>query len=482
MNREWETVIGLEVHVELATKSKIFCSCSTEYTQDPNTHCCPICMGLPGTLPVLNEQVLNYAVMAGLVLNCEIERNTRFDRKNYFYPDLPKAYQISQLYRPIAHDGYVEIKVSDRIKHIRIREMHMEEDAGKLVHSTIRNETYPDYNRCGVPLLEIVSEPDFRDSKEVSAFLEKIRMLFSYLGIVDFKSQEGSMRADVNLSTRRVGSECLGTRTEMKNINSIAAIVRAIEGEASRQIDLLNSGRPILQETRHWNDDKRVSYAMRSKENAQDYRYFPDPDLPPVIISDGKIKAAMDSLPEFMDAKEKRFVLEYRLSESEATILSSERKYADLFEAIILEGVSPKVAANWVIEYVIKIIREENADSSDTYISASKLACLIGFVESRKVNRKDGLLILRQMINGKEPEDIEQYIVEKKLIVSSNVQELSFIIDQVLGDNEEAVSDYYRGKDKVIGFLVGQVMGKTKGKFSPSAIKDLLLQKLCRNQ
>ena len=480
MNRDWETVIGLEVHVELATKSKIFCSCSTEYTQDPNTHCCPICMGLPGTLPVLNEQVLDYAVMAGLVLNCKIERNTRFDRKNYFYPDLPKAYQISQLYRPIGHDGYVEIKVSDRIKRIRIREMHMEEDAGKLVHSAIRNETYPDYNRCGVPLLEIVSEPDFRDSKEVSVFLEKIRMLFSYLGIVDFRTQEGSMRADVNLSTRRVGSERLGTRTEMKNINSIAAIVRAIEGESTRQIDLLNSGRPVLQETRHWNDEKRVGYAMRSKENAQDYRYFPDPDLPPVIISDERIKAAIDSLPEFMDAKEKRFVSEYCLSEYEAAILSSERKYADLFEATISEGISPKVAANWFIEYIYKIIREEKTDNGDTIISASELACLIDYVESKKVNRKDGLLILRQMINGKGPDDVERYIVEKKLIVSSNVEELERIIDQVLVDNKEAVSDYCRGKEKAIGFLVGQVMGKTKGKFSPSTVKDLLLQKLGR--
>ena len=478
MNRNWETVIGLEVHVELATRSKIFCACSTEYSETPNTHCCPICMGLPGTLPVLNAQVLDYAIKAGLVLNCVIEKYTRFDRKNYFYPDLPKAFQISQLYRPIAHDGYVEIDIDGEKKRIRIREMHMEEDAGKLIHSTVRNETYPDYNRCGVPLLEIVSEPDFRSPKEVSAYLEKIKMLFSYLGIADFKMQEGSMRADVNLSIRKAGSEDLGTRTEMKNINSIAAIVRAIESEASRQIDLLNSGKDVVQETRHWNDDKRFSYAMRSKENAQDYRYFPEPDLPPVIISDEAIENAMSALPEFMDAKEKRFVLQYGLSEGEATMLSSVKKQADLYEAVVLEGITPKVASNWFIEHISRIIREEKVEYNDVIVSVAELAKLIAFVDSGKVNRKEGLSILRQLIKGCGPENVEQYIKEQNLIVSYDTSELLCIINSVIDDNKEAVLEYYRGKEKVIGFLVGQVMNRTKGKYNPTTVKDTLLQKM----
>ena len=329
MNREWEMIIGLEVHVELSTKSKIFCSCTTEFGGAPNTHCCPVCMGMPGTLPVLNGEVLNYAIKAGLALNCVIEKETRFDRKNYFYPDLPKAYQISQLYRPIAHDGYVEINVDGEIKKIRIHEMHMEEDAGKLIHSEFENETYPDYNRCGVPLLEIVSEPDFRSAAEVAAYLDKIRALFTYLGISDCKMQEGSMRADVNLSVRRIGEEKLGTRTEMKNINSIKAIERAIESEAERQVAVILSGDRVRQETRHWNDDKRSSYAMRSKENAQDYRYFPEPDIPPMLITDEEIEAVKASLPEFMGEKKERFVSHYGLSDYDAGLLVQNKKQAD---------------------------------------------------------------------------------------------------------------------------------------------------------
>ena len=478
MNKKWETVIGLEVHVELATRSKIFCGCSTAYTETPNTHCCPVCMGMPGTLPVLNGQVLDFAIKAGIALNCEIERETKFDRKNYFYPDLPKAYQISQLYRPIAHDGTVEIEVDGVKKYIRIREMHMEEDAGKLVHSAAHEETYPDYNRCGVPLLEIVSEPDFRSSKEVAAYLEKIRMLFSYLGIVDHRMLSGSMRADVNLSVRKAGSEEYGTRTEMKNINSIAAIVRAIESEASRQIDLLNSGKRVVQETRHWNDDKRTSYAMRSKENAQDYRYFPEPDIPPIVITEETVEQAMLSMPEFMNAKIRRFKEQYELPEDEAAMLASSKKEADFYEALVAEGIAPKTAANWLIEHVSRILREEETEYEAVDLSAEELAKLIAFVEGGNVNRKDGLKILEQMVKCCGPEDVERYIQEQHLIVSTDTSELTGIIEQVLKEHPDTVAEYLGGKEKVLGFLVGQVMRRTHGKYNPGVVNETLQAKL----
>ena len=478
MNREWEIVIGLEVHVELSTNSKIFCSCSADYEGEPNTNCCPVCSGMPGTLPVLNEQVLRFAVRAGLALNCEIERTTRFDRKNYFYPDLPKAYQISQLYKPIAHDGYVDIKTDEGEKRIRIHEMHMEEDAGKLVHSTIRAETYPDYNRCGVPLLEIVSEPDFRSAKEVSAYLEKIRMIFSYLGIANFNTQEGSLRADVNLSIRTPGTDVLGTRTEMKNINSISAIVRAIESEASRQIDLLNNGKQVVQETRHWNDDKRVSFSMRSKENAQDYRYFPEPDLPFFSISEEMIEHERDSLPEFVEEKTIRFTTQYGVPEQESVLLTASKKNADLFEAVVSAGIGPNLAANWFIEYVFRFLKEEEAVSVGDNLSAVEFAKLIAFVENGTVNRKTGLEILQAMVKGTGPKDIDHYIQKKHLIVSDDLSLLSGEIEIVLRDNKEAVSDYYAGKKKALGFLVGQIMNKTKGKFSPKSVNELLSDKL----
>lgn len=474
MNKEWEMVIGLEVHVELSTKSKIFCTCTTEFGGAPNTHCCPVCMGMPGTLPVLNREVLNSAIKAGLALNCVIEKETRFDRKNYFYPDLPKAYQISQLYRPIAHDGLVEIEVGDTTKQIRIHEMHMEEDAGKLIHSDWDNETYPDYNRCGVPLLEIVSEPDFRSADEVSAYLEKIKSLFTYLGISDCKMQEGSMRADVNLSVRKRGEEKLGTRTEMKNINSIKAIERAIESEADRQIDLIVSGEKVIQETRHWNDDKRFSYAMRSKENAQDYRYFPEPDIPPMIITDDEIEAIRRSLPEFMEEKKERFVNRYSLSAYDAGLLVQNKKQADFFESVVKEGADAKATANWLIGYFAKIMKDCVIEFEDIELSATELSKLIGFVESGKVNRKEGIDLLTLMIKGEGPEDVEKYLDEKGLFVSNDNSELLKFILEAIEANQKAVEEYRSGKEKVIGFLVGHVMKNGKGKFNPSVVKDAM--------
>lgn len=332
MKREYETVIGLEVHVELATKTKIFCSCSTQFGGAPNTHTCPVCTGMPGSLPVLNKQVVEYALAVGLAANCQINQYCKFDRKNYFYPDNPQNYQISQLYLPICHDGWVEIETGEGKKKIGIHEIHMEEDAGKLVHDEWEECSFVDYNRSGVPLIEIVSEPDMRNAQEVIAYLEKLRLMIQYLGASDCKLQEGSMRADVNLSVREKGSSSFGTRTEMKNLNSFKAIARAIEGERQRQIDLLEEGKQVIQETRRWDDNKETSKAMRSKEDAKDYRYFPDPDLPPVSISDQWIENVKARQPEMKEEKMERYQREYQLSSYDADLLTNSKHMADLFE------------------------------------------------------------------------------------------------------------------------------------------------------
>ena len=342
----WETIIGLETHVELATQTKIFCSCTTAFGGAPNTHCCPVCTGMPGTLPVLNEKVLEFAVKAGLALNCQISRKSRFDRKNYFYPDLPKAYQISQLYLPICHDGAVDIGGG---KTIRIHELHMEEDAGKLVHDPWTDQTCCDYNRCGVPLIEIVTEPDFRSAEEVIAYLEKLKETLQYLGVSDCKMQEGSLRCDVNLSVRPAGSEEFGTRTEMKNLSSFKAIARAIVYEAKRQIELLEEGKRVVQETRRWDENKDATYAMRSKENAQDYRYFPEPDLPPLELSEEYIDALRAAQPELAQAKRERYQREWGLPVYDTEMITSQKALADFFEETVALGAPAKQAANWIM-------------------------------------------------------------------------------------------------------------------------------------
>ena len=347
--KQYETVIGLEVHVELATKTKIFCGCSTEFGGAPNTHTCPVCTGMPGSLPVLNKKVVEFALKAGLAANCQIHQYCKFDRKNYFYPDNPQNYQISQLYLPICHDGWVEIETSAGKKKIRIHEMHMEEDAGKLIHDEWEDCSLVDYNRSGVPLIEIVSEPDMRSSEEVIAYLEKLRCMMQYLGVSDCKLQEGSMRADVNLSVREVGAEEFGTRTEMKNLNSFKAIARAIEGERERQIELIEEGKAVTQETRRWDDNKEYSYAMRSKEDAKDYRYFPDPDLPPIHISDAWIEKIKAEQPELREVKQARYQEEYGLPAYDAGILTESRHLAGLFEETAAIYGNAKKTANWLI-------------------------------------------------------------------------------------------------------------------------------------
>ena len=346
MSKQYETVIGLEVHVELATNTKIFCGCSTEFGGAPNTHTCPVCTGMPGSLPVLNKQVVEYAVAVGLATNCSITQNCKFDRKNYFYPDNPQNYQISQLYLPICRDGHVEIETDGGTKSVGIHEIHMEEDAGKLIHDEWEDCSLVDYNRSGVPLIEIVSEPDMRSADEVVAYLEKLRLIIQYLGASDCKLQEGSMRADVNLSVREAGAEEFGTRTEMKNLNSFKAIRRAIEGETDRQIALLEEGRKVTQETRRWDDTKEKSYPMRSKEDAQDYRYFPDPDLVPVIISDEWIEQIRDAQPELRDEKRRRYKETYGLPDYDIDIITGSKHLANIFEATIDHGAEAKEVSN----------------------------------------------------------------------------------------------------------------------------------------
>ena len=373
--KQYETVIGLEVHVELATKTKIFCSCSTEFGGAPNTHTCPVCTGMPGSLPVLNKQVVEYAMAVGLATNCSITQNCKFDRKNYFYPDNPQNYQISQLYKPICTNGYVEIKGDDgEKKQVRIHEIHMEEDAGKLVHDDWNDCSLVDLNRSGVPLIEIVSEPDMRSSDEVIAYLEKLRLIIQYLGASDCKLNEGSMRADVNLSVREYGAKEFGTRTEMKNLNSFKAIARAIENERERQIDLIEAGEAVIQETRRWDDTKEYSYAMRSKEDAQDYRYFPDPDLVPIIISDEWMAEVKSKEPEFRDEKMARYISEFNRPEYDADIITLYKPLADLFEAAVQKGSAPKEASNWLMGETMRIVKDKGIEPDQVKLTGENFA------------------------------------------------------------------------------------------------------------
>ena len=360
MSKQYETVIGLEVHVELATKTKIFCGCSTAFGGAPNTHTCPVCTGMPGSLPVLNKQVVEYAVAVGLATNCQITQYCKFDRKNYFYPDNPQNYQISQLYLPICRNGHVDIETEQGTKSIGIHEIHMEEDAGKLIHDEWEDCSLVDYNRSGVPLIEIVSEPDMRSAEEVIAYLEKLRMTVQYLGASDCKLNEGSMRADVNLSVREVGAKEFGTRTEMKNLNSFKAITHAIEGERERQIELLESGKEVVQETRRWDDAKEYSYAMRSKEDAQDYRYFPDPDLVPVYISDEWLEQIRSRQPEFREAKMARYKEEFDIPEYDIGIITDSKHMADLFEETVAICKQPKKVSNWLMGETLRLLKEKN--------------------------------------------------------------------------------------------------------------------------
>ena len=471
--KQYETVIGLEVHVELATKTKIFCSCSTEFGGAPNTHTCPVCTGMPGSLPVLNKQVVEYAMAVGLATNCSITQNCKFDRKNYFYPDNPQNYQISQLYKPICTNGYVEIKGDDgEKKQVRIHEIHMEEDAGKLVHDDWNDCSLVDLNRSGVPLIEIVSEPDMRSSDEVIAYLEKLRLIIQYLGASDCKLNEGSMRADVNLSVREYGAKEFGTRTEMKNLNSFKAIARAIENERERQIDLIEAGEAVIPETRRWDDTKEYSYAMRSKEDAQDYRYFPDPDLVPIIISDEWMAEVKSKEPEFRDEKMARYISEFNLPEYDADIITLYKPLADLFEAAVEKGSAPKEASNWLMGETMRIVKDKGIEPDQVKLTGENFAKFLKLIENDVINKTVAKEVFEAIFDGGV--NPEAYVEEHGLKMDNDTDGLKKIIEEVVANNPKAVADYQGGNKKAIGALVGQTMKATQGKANPQMINKIL--------
>ena len=473
---QYETVLGLEVHIELATKTKIFCGCSTEFGSAPNTHTCPVCTGMPGSLPVLNKKVVEYAMALGLATNCRITQVCKFDRKNYFYPDNPQNYQISQLYLPIARDGFVEIETAAGKKNVRIHEMHMEEDAGKLVHDEWDDTSLVDYNRSGVPLVEIVSEPDMRSSDEVIAYLEKLRLTAQYLGVSDCKLQEGSMRADVNLSVRRAGTEELGTRTEMKNLNSFKAIAHAIEGERARQIELLEAGKEVVQETRRWDDNKESSYAMRSKEDAQDYRYFPEPDLVPVVISDEWIREVKARQPELRPEKLERYSREFDIPRYDAELITESKKVADLFEKTVELCDKPKKVSNWIMGEMFRLMKERGMEAEELAFSPENLAKLIDLADTGTISSSVAKKVFEKIFTDNV--DPEKYVEEQGLKTVNDEGALRAAVEKVLADNPQAVADYKGGKQKAFGALMGQSMRAMKGKADPASVTKMIKELL----
>lgn len=473
---KYETVIGLEVHIELATKTKIFCNCDTSFGGAVNSHTCPVCTGMPGALPVLNKKVVEYAIALGQATNCEINKNCRFDRKNYFYPDNPQNYQISQLYAPICVNGSLVVNTEEGDKTIRIHEMHMEEDAGKLIHDEEAGVSLVDYNRSGVPLIEVVSEPDMRNANEVIAYLEKLKMICQYLGISDCKLQEGSMRVDVNLSVRKIGSDTLGTRTEMKNLNSFRAITNAIENEKKRQIDLLEKGEEVILETRRWDDIKMESYSMRSKEDAKDYRYFPDPDLVELNIPDDLIKEIKECQPEFADEKMDRYIREYELPEYDARLLTENKKIAEYFEEVVSICGNPKKASNWFIGEVFRLLKEEQMEPEDIRFTSKYLADIINVVNDGKINLGNAKVVFEEVFRTNvEP---LSYMKEQGLMMVSDTGAIEAAVAEVLIECANVVEDFYGGKDKAFGYLVGQVMKKMRGKGDPGKVNEILREKL----
>ncbi|SHK28661.1 Asp-tRNA(Asn)/Glu-tRNA(Gln) amidotransferase subunit GatB [Desulforamulus aeronauticus] len=476
---QYETVIGIEVHVELKTNTKIFCNCTTEFGGEPNHHTCPVCLGLPGTLPVLNKKVVEYAVRAGLALNCQVAEFSKFDRKNYYYPDLPKNYQVSQFDLPIARQGYVEVEVEGQIKRIGIHHMHMEEDAGKLVHQgNIMTTPYSlvDYNRGGMPLIEIVSEPDMRSPEEARAYVEKLRAIIQYTGVSDCRMEEGSLRCDVNISVRPVGQQELGTKAEIKNLNSFRALQRAAAYEVERQISVLETGGRVIQETRTWDEAKGITVSMRSKEEAHDYRYFPDPDLVPVVLDNQWIEFIKDSLPELPDQRRSRYVEQYGLPEYDATILTLTKEMSDYFEEIIGHYDKPKVISNWMMGEMSRLLNVSGTDITACKIKPLQLAELVKLIDQGTISGKIAKTVFEEMFeSGKDPAVI---VKEKGLVQISDEGAIASVVDEMIAANPKSVEDFKAGKDKAIGFLVGQVMKATKGKANPDVVNKLLREKL----
>lgn len=477
---KYEAVIGLEVHTELQTKTKIFCSCRTSFGADPNTNVCPVCLGLPGVLPVLNKKVLEYAVRAGLALNCEISRFSKFDRKNYYYPDLPKNFQTSQFDLPICEHGYLDVEVEGEKRRIRITRAHMEEDAGKLVHhgTSITDSDYSlvDYNRTGTPLLEIVSEPDMRSAKEAVAYMEKMRAILQYVGISDCRMEEGSLRCDANVSVRPVSQKELGTKTEIKNINSFKGVERAIEYEAMRQAELLEDGGKVVQETRTWDEKEGVTKSMRTKEEANDYRYFPEPDLVPFTVSDEYIENIRKSLPELPDARKERYMKEFGLSSEDAVFMTNDKATADYFEAAVDAGADPKACVNWLMGEFASQLSTDGIEIAKAPVSAENLAALLKLISKGTISGKIAKKVFATM--WKEGGNPEEIVKAQGLVQISDTAELSKLVDEVVGKNPKAVEDFKAGKKKAVGALVGQIMKATKGKANPRVINELLNKKL----
>ena len=477
MSREdYEVIIGLEVHAELSTKTKIFCSCPTAFGAAPNTHTCPICMAMPGTLPVLNEKVVEYAVKAGLATNCEISRNSKNDRKNYFYPDLPKSYQISQFDKPLCEHGYVEIEINGEKKKIRLTRIHIEEDAGKLNHDEFGGGSLVDLNRAGVPLIEIVSEPDLRSAEEVEQYLRKLKSILEYIEVSDCKMQEGSLRADVNVSVRKKGETKLGTRTEMKNMNSFRSIVRAIEYEVDRQIDVIENGGKIDQETLRWDDVSEKTFPMRDKEDAQDYRYFPDPDLVAIKLSEEYIENIKNSLPELPESRKERYLQEYKLSEKDAKLITASKYLSDLFEEAVKVCNNPKAVNNWIISDISRILNETEMEPIQIPFDAKQLGKLVVLIDKGTISSSIGKKVLVELFeNPRDPEDI---IKEKGWIQISDEGAIKEVVLKILENNPQSIADYKGGKDKALGFLVGQAMKETKGKANPQMLNKMFLEEL----
>ncbi|GGA47404.1 aspartyl/glutamyl-tRNA(Asn/Gln) amidotransferase subunit B [Kroppenstedtia guangzhouensis] len=472
----FETVIGLEVHAELSTQTKIFCGCSTEFGAPPNTQTCPVCLGHPGVLPVLNRQAVEFAMKAALALNCNIADVSKFDRKNYFYPDLPKAYQISQYDQPIGTDGWLEIEVNGKKKKIGITRVHLEEDAGKLIHSDQGDGTLVDYNRVGVPLIEIVSEPDMRSPEEGRAYLEKLKQIIQYTGVSDVKMEEGSLRCDANISLRPVGSTTFGTKTEMKNLNSFRNVERALKYEEERQAQVLSEGGTIVQQTMRWLEDQGRTQVMRSKEEAHDYRYFPEPDLVQLHIDEAWKEKVKDSLPELPDARRERYMSSFSLSAYDAGLLTSSQKIADFFDQVTAEGADPKSAANWITSELLGYLNNQGKELEETRITASSLARMIQLIDQGTISSKLAKKVFKELVEqGGDPAKI---VEEKGWVQISDEGKLKEIVSDVLQANPQSVTDYRNGKDRALGFLVGQVMKATKGKANPKMVNQLILENI----
>jgi aspartyl/glutamyl-tRNA(asn/gln) amidotransferase, B subunit len=472
---DYEVVIGLEVHAELSTKTKIFCSCPTEFGAAPNTHVCPVCMAMPGTLPVLNEKVVEYAVKAGLATNCEISRNSKNDRKNYYYPDLPKSYQISQFDKPLCEHGYVEIDTPNGKKKIRLLRIHIEEDAGKLNHDDFGGGSLVDLNRAGVPLIEMVSEPDLRSAEEVEAYMRKLKSILEYIEVSDCKMQEGSLRADVNVSVHKPG-EPFGTRTEMKNMNSFRSIVRAIEYEVERQIDVLEDGGKIEQETLRWDDVSGKTFPMRDKEDAQDYRYFPDPDLVAIKLSEEYIENIKNTLPELPESRKERYLKEYELSEKDAKLITASKYLSDLFEKAIEVCHNPKAVCNWIISDISRILNETEMEPIAIPFDANQLGKLVVLIDKGTISSSIGKKVLVELFEN--PRDPEEIIKEKGWIQISDEGAIKEVVMKILEANPQSVADFKAGKDRALGFFVGQAMKETKGKANPKMLNEMFLAEL----